>query len=87
LYWVRVSPFFLLLIFWLGKRNRNGLPVGAFIPQVVGQLGRSVCGKKGSSHVEKFTAEHKARSKMTRFFFWVDDDNTSNPELDGWPNY
>ena len=66
-----LSSFFWLLIFWLGKRIRDGLPVGAFIPQVVGQSVCSVCGKKGSSYVEKFTSERKARSKNQRDARWV----------------
>ena len=57
------------VFFWQkGKWVRDRLPVGAFVPQVVGQLGRSVYRKKGSMHVENFTAEQKARSNMTQFF-------------------
>ena len=57
------SSFFLLLIFWLGTKNCDGLPECTFISQVVGQLGPSVCGKKGSLYVEKFIAERRARPK------------------------
>ena len=64
------------VFFWQkGKWVRDRLPVGAFVPQVVGQLGRSVYRKKGSMYGEKCTAEQKTRSNMTPIL-GLNDDNT-----------